>query len=48
MSAALRRGAGVPNSRNGTTPKTVTTEIGQVGLRVPRDRAGTFKPVTAP
>ena len=41
-------GRGVSNSRNGTTPKTVTTEIGQVGLRVPRDRAGTFEPVTVP
>ena len=41
-------GRGTPNSRNGTTPKTVTTEIGQVGLRVPRDREGTFEPVTVP
>ena len=41
-------GRGTPNSRNGTTPKTVTTEIGQVDLRVPRDRAGTFEPVTVP
>ena len=41
-------GRGVPNSRNGTTPKTVKTEIGQVDLRVPRDRAGTFCPVTVP
>ncbi len=41
-------GRGSPNSRNGTTPKTVTTEIGQVELAVPRDRAGTFAPVTAP
>ena len=28
-------GRGTPNSRNGTTPKTVKTEIGQVNLRVP-------------
>ena len=41
-------GRGTPNSRKGMTPKTVTTEIGQVGLRVPRDRAGTFEPVTVP
>ena len=41
-------GRGTPNSRNGTTPKTVTTEIGQVDLAVPRDRAGTFAPVTVP
>jgi putative transposase len=32
------------NSRNGTTPKTVTTEIGRVTVDVPRDRAGTFAP----
>ena len=41
-------GRGSGNSRNGTTPKTVKTEIGQVDLRVPRDRAGTFAPVTVP
>jgi putative transposase len=34
------------NSRNGTCPKSVTTEIGKVDLRVPRDRNGTFDPVT--
>src|SRR5688572_6719622 len=31
-------GRGSGNSRNGSHPKTVTTEIGQVELRVPRDR----------
>jgi putative transposase len=36
------------NSRNGSYPKTVTTEIGEVEIRVPRDRAGTFDPVTVP
>ena len=41
-------GRGSGNSRNGTTPKTVTTEIGWVDLAVPRDRAGTFEPVTVP
>ena len=41
-------GRGSGNSRNGSTPKTVTTEIGEVDLRVPRDSAGTFEPVTAP
>ncbi len=44
--AAVGRGSG--NSRNGSSAKTVTTEIGRVGLRVPRDRAGTFAPVTVP
>lgn len=32
------------NSRNGTTPKTITTEIGQVSVDVPRDRDGSFEP----
>jgi putative transposase len=41
-------GRGSGNSRNGTTPKTVTTEIGDVELRVPRDRSGTFDPQTVP
>jgi putative transposase len=33
------------NSRNGTRPKTVITEIGPIGIEVPRDRDGTFEPV---
>ena len=41
-------GRGSGNNRNGTTPKRVTTEIGQVDLDVPRDRDGTFSPVTIP
>jgi len=41
-------GRGSGNSRNGSTPKTVTTEIGEVDLAVPRDRAGTFEPTTVP
>lgn len=44
--AAEGRGSG--NSRNGSYPKTVSTEIGDVDIRVPRDRAGTFTPVTVP
>jgi len=36
------------NSRNGSYPKTVRTEIGDVRLDVPRDRNGTFEPVTVP
>src|SRR5262245_52544199 len=44
--AVAGRGSG--NSRNGSYPKTVTTEIGKVGLRVPRDRNATFDPVTVP
>jgi len=41
-------GRGSGNSRNGTSRKTVTTEIGDVELAVPRDRNGTFDPVTVP
>ncbi len=37
-------GRGSGNSRNGTTPKTVTTEIGKVTVDVPRDREGSFEP----
>lgn len=37
-------GRGTPNSRNGTTPKTVSTEAGDAELATPRDRAGTFEP----
>jgi putative transposase len=39
-------GRGSGNSRNGMTPKTVTTEIGKVALEVPRDRNSTFDPQT--
>ena len=39
-------GRGSGNSRNGSYPKTVTTEVGKVGLRVPRDRNASFDPVT--
>lgn len=41
-------GRGSGNSRNGSYPKTVTTEIGEVDLAVPRDRNGTFEPATVP
>jgi putative transposase len=41
-------GRGSGNSRNGSYPKTVTTEIGDVELRMPRDRNGTFEPATIP
>jgi putative transposase len=43
---AAGRGSG--NSRNGRTPKTVATEVGQVGLDVPRDRNGSFEPRLVP
>jgi putative transposase len=43
-----RAGFGSGNSRNGSYPKTVSTEIGDIELRVPRDRNATFEPVTVP
>jgi putative transposase len=41
-------GRGSPNSRNGSMPKTVATEVGDVGLDTPRDRAGSFEPRLVP
>jgi transposase-like protein len=41
-------GRGSGNSRNGSYPKTVTTDIGKVDLRVPRDRNATFAPASVP
>src|SRR4029453_16940333 len=41
-------GRGSPNSRNGSSPKTLSTEVGDVPLAVPRDRAGTFEPRLVP
>jgi putative transposase len=38
----------LPNSRNGSYPKTVASTVGDVGLAVPRDRAGTFSPQLVP
>jgi putative transposase len=35
---------GAGNVRNGSTPKTVQTELGPVDIKNPRDRAGTFDP----
>jgi transposase-like protein len=41
-------GRGSGNNRNGSYPKTITTEIGPVQVDMPRDRNGTFEPVTVP
>ena len=41
-------GRGSGNSRNGSTGKTVQTAAGPAEVAVPRDRAGTFEPVTVP
>ena len=35
---------GAGNQRNGSTPKTLKTELGEVAVRTPRDRKGTFDP----
>jgi putative transposase len=35
---------GAGNVRNGSTPKTVRTELGPVDVKTPRDRKGTFDP----
>jgi putative transposase len=35
---------GAGNHRNGTTPKTVQTELGAVAVGTPRDRRGSFEP----
>ena len=41
-------GRGSGNSRNGSYAKTVITDIGPVEVQMPRDRQGTFQPVTVP
>jgi len=41
-------GRGSGNSRNGTAPKTLLTDAGEVPVRVPRDRAGSFDPKLVP
>src|SRR6478609_4298058 len=41
-----RSGSG--NVRNGSSGKTVRTDVGEVRISVPRDRAGTFAPTVVP
>jgi len=41
-------GRGSGNNRNGTSVKTVLTDIGAVDLAIPRDRSGTFEPQLVP
>jgi putative transposase len=41
-------GRGSPNSRNGSTPKTVLSEVGPLPLEVPRDRNSSFEPRLVP
>ena len=37
-----------PNSRNGSYPKTVASQVGDVELDIPRDRDGNFSPTLVP
>lgn len=37
-------GRGSGNNRNGTTPKTLLTDLGEIPVDVPRDRNATFEP----
>ncbi len=46
--AGDQAGRGSGNNRNGTSAKTVLTEIGAVELDIPRDRNGTFDPKLVP
>ena len=43
-----RAGHGSGNSRNGTTPKRLGTEVGDIDLATPRDRNATFDPRLVP
>ncbi len=42
------QGRGSGNSRNGTSPKRVHTDVGTVDLEVPRDRNSSFEPRAVP
>ena len=33
-----------PNYRNGYSPKTVKTQLGEIDIKVPRDRKGNYEP----
>jgi putative transposase len=41
-------GRAVANSRNGSTPKTLATEVGDIDLNTPRDRDSSFDPRLVP
>ena len=41
-------GVGSGNARNGSTPKTLVTEVGPIDLDTPRDRQGSFTPRLVP
>lgn len=39
-----KEASGMANSRNGSYPKTLATEVGPVAIQVPQDRDGSFTP----
>jgi putative transposase len=43
-----RRPEGTTNARNGSTPKSVHTDVGTVTIDVPRDRDASFDPIVVP
>ena len=48
LDAHLEGGDGEGNRRNGSSVKTLNTEVGPVRVAVPRDRDGSFDPVLVP
>jgi len=48
LGAHLECGDGGENRRNGSSAKTLNTEVGPVRLAVPRDRDGSFVPALVP
>ena len=48
LDAHLEAGEGGENRRNGSSLKTLNTEVGPVQVAVPRDRDGSFGPVLVP
>ena len=48
MTSMILPAKGSGNSRNGTTPRTVITEVGDVQLAQPRDRNASFTSVLVP
>ncbi len=48
LGAHLEDGEGTDNRRNGSSVKTLNTEVGPVKVAVPRDRDGSFDPVLVP
>ena len=48
LGAHLEAGDGGENRRNGSSAKTLNTEVGPVRLAVPRDRDGSFVPALVP